>query len=157
MVTTKVYVFVLVHKINRITEEYYWIWILWASYKWNIHCISRNSSNSNRHKRHIYSCRIWCLSYKEMFNKKVVIYIKCVLLFFLQHLSDIVLLLRIQWETITNVHKSSCKILVILARFWWNVSFLDRFSKNTQISLYNYYSNEMHTFFIIKITRYYNL
>jgi hypothetical protein len=27
----------------------------------------------------------------------------------------------------------------------------------TLIRLYNYYSNKMHTFFIIKITRYYNL
>jgi hypothetical protein len=27
----------------------------------------------------------------------------------------------------------------------------------TMLILYNYYSNKMHTFFIIKITRYYNL
>jgi len=75
MVTTELYVFLLVHKVNRVTEEYSWIWLLWTSYKWNIHCTSRNSPNPNRHKRHIYSCSMWCLSYKETFNEKVIIYI----------------------------------------------------------------------------------
>jgi hypothetical protein len=34
---------------------------------------------------------------------------------------------------IRNVHRSSCKVEVILVRFESNLDFLDRFSKNTQI------------------------
>ena len=33
-----------------------------------------------------------------------------------------------------NVHTSSCKVPVIIARFQWNFYFLERFSKNTQTS-----------------------
>jgi len=35
-----------------------------------------------------------------------------------------------------NVHKSSCKVPVILIRFELNMKFLDIFSKNIQISNY---------------------
>jgi hypothetical protein len=35
---------------------------------------------------------------------------------------------------IKKVFWSSCKILVILVRFYWKFNFLDRLSKNTQIS-----------------------
>ena len=33
-----------------------------------------------------------------------------------------------------NVYWSSCKVPVTHVRFWWNVYFRDRFSKNAQIS-----------------------
>ena len=35
---------------------------------------------------------------------------------------------------VENVHRSSCKVLIILVRYWRNWNFLDRFSKNTCIS-----------------------
>ena len=35
---------------------------------------------------------------------------------------------------IVSLHSSSCKVPVIIVRFWWNLNSLDRFSKNTQVS-----------------------
>ena len=37
-------------------------------------------------------------------------------------------------DTLINLHRSSCKVPVVLVRFERNLDFLDRFSKNPQIS-----------------------
>jgi hypothetical protein len=69
-----------------------------------------------------------------IFGKKL-LNIKCVFWFSVQLLSETFLILRrIQQDIIINIHRSSCKVPVILVRFWWNLNLLDRVSKNTQVS-----------------------
>ena len=41
---------------------------------------------------------------------------------------------RLQRDSITNVHRSSCKVTVILVRVQSNLNFLDIFSNNPEIS-----------------------
>ena len=54
---------------------------------------------------------------------------------FLQLLCEIFLILRIiKWDIIINAHRSSRKAPKILAKFWSNLYFLERCSKNTHIS-----------------------
>ena len=68
-------------------------------------------------------------------KKKKVLNIKCVFLFFLQRLSETSLILRrIQRDMIKNVCWCSCEVQIFLVRFKRNLNFVDRFSKNTQIS-----------------------
>jgi len=51
--------------------------------------------------------------------------------FSLQLLSEIFLILgRIQEDIIINVHRSSCKVHVILVKFLSNLNFLCRFSRS---------------------------
>ena len=46
------------------------------------------------------------------------------------------ILRRIHWHIITNTHRTSCKVSVILLRFQSSVNFLDRFPKNAQIKFH---------------------
>jgi hypothetical protein len=56
---------------------------------------------------------------------------------FLDNLGETFFILRrIRRNIITNVHRSSRKVPVIHARLEWNWNLLDRFSKNTQISIF---------------------
>ena len=81
----------------------------------------------------------WALPFffpKYLINGKIfggggLLNIKCV--FYLQHLSKNYLSLRIhEQDIIINVHRSSCKVAVILVGFERNLNFLDRFTKTTQ-------------------------
>ena len=46
----------------------------------------------------------------------------------------LIILRRTEWCVTKNVYWSSCKVPVILVRFTWQMKFLYRCSKNTQIS-----------------------
>ena len=75
------------------------------------------------------------LSHKGHDFRKKNLPIRCVFWFSVQILSEIFLTIRRTERDITkNVCWSSCKVLVNLVRFWWNLNFLARFSEKTQIS-----------------------
>ena len=73
------------------------------------------------HKRHDFQ--------KILLNTRHVFWVP--LQTFLEHFS---LLRKIQRVIIKNVHSSSCKVPFLFVRFQWNINFLGRFSKNSQIS-----------------------
>jgi len=68
---------------------------------------------------------------------EIILRIKCGLLFALQIMSELFVVLRRTWrDTITNIHRSSCKVPVILVRLQWNSKSHDTFSKIPQIKYF---------------------
>jgi len=98
-----------------------------------------------QHANHIFSAPFYsvmcclfgcsyCIINSTLFGKKL-LNIKCVFRFSLQLLFETFLTLRnIQRDNIINVHRSSCKIPVILAKLSWNLNFFWQAFKNPQIS-----------------------
>jgi hypothetical protein len=69
------------------------------------------------------------------FRKKFFLTIKSVLWFSLQLLSEKILILKKNWTKWWKMYISPhVQCPIILVRFLWNLIFLDRFSKNIQIS-----------------------
>ena len=66
--------------------------------------------------------------------EKEILNIKYVYRFSLQLSSETFLILWRIRDIIINVHRSICEVRVILVKFWWNLNFLDRFTRNTEIS-----------------------
>jgi hypothetical protein len=77
------------------------------------------------------------ISHKRHDLKKTLLNTKCVFWFSLLIFSEkFFILRRLKRDIIKNVYQSSCKISIILVPYYWNLDFLDRFSKtlNYQIS-----------------------
>ena len=59
----------------------------------------------------------------------------CVIWFCLEILSETFLILRrTEWYITTNVHRSAYNLPVIIAKFYWNLNFLYRFSRKKLLS-----------------------
>ena len=70
-----------------------------------------------------------------MIKKKKLLNTKCVFWYSLQFPSETFRILRrTERDIIKNVHWSPCKVAVIPVGFEWNLSFLGRFFKSTQMS-----------------------
>ena len=75
------------------------------------------------------------LSHKQYNCQKTVIEHKSVFWSILQLLIETFLIIgRIQRDNAINIHRFPCRVPVILVRFEWKLNFLDRFSKNAEIS-----------------------
>ena len=73
------------------------------------------------------------ISKMAQFFKKKLFNIKWMFSFYLQHFWNTFCSNKKWARCDQNVYWSLCQIPVILARFKWNLNFLDKFSKNTQI------------------------
>jgi hypothetical protein len=86
----------------------------------SVACPALHYFSTLSHKRHHFRKSYWSLN---------------MLWFSLKLLSETVLILnRSESEIFINVHRYSFKVTVILVGFYWNWDFLDRFSKNNEIS-----------------------
>ena len=91
--------------------------------------------------RHLWPVRLYHIFPQYLMNRtifgKTLLNTKFLFWLYLQYLHETFLLLRIiKWGIIINVHTSLCKVLVILFRLARTLNFLDRFSKNAQISIF---------------------
>jgi len=67
--------------------------------------------------------------------RKTLLNVACVFRFSVQIVSGTFLILRRnERDIVKNVYWTSCKISVIIVRFQWNLNFLDRLSRNTEVS-----------------------
>jgi hypothetical protein len=110
----------------------------------SITCSESMSGNSGfqliMRMHHIAICPLYgspvcfhIISYTALFKENL-LPVKFVFLFYLQLLTETFLIQRRIKRDIINRHTYSCRAPVILDRFEPNSNFLDRFSKNTQIS-----------------------
>jgi hypothetical protein len=94
-------------------------------------------------KVHVPYCHLWPVRFYniflhylingQIFGGEKILVIQYVFWFSLQLLSETFILRRIQRDVIIKVNKLSCKLSTIIVRFKSNLSFLDKFSKNTKI------------------------
>ena len=97
-------------------------------------------------KSHLFCTTLYCYLWpvwlyhifpQYLFNgtnfRKRLLSITCVLVFSTTFAWNILILRRIQQNIIINIGRSSCKVIVILVRFYWLLDFLDKFMKNTCI------------------------
>jgi hypothetical protein len=75
---------------------------------------------------------VWLYRIFPQFSERFIGYKKCIFVFS-RYLSERFLTLRKIQRDIINVYKSPGNVPDILVRFYWNLNFLNRFSKNPQI------------------------
>ena len=105
---------------------------------WGYVCSLRYTAcNEHAPYCHLWPVRLYNIfrPYKALGFGKKLLNIKCVFWWFTQILSDTFLILKIcEQDIIINMHSSLCKLPFIPVRFYCNLNFLKRFSKNSQIS-----------------------
>ena len=77
----------------------------------------------------------------DIFEKKVIEYKLCVLIFSTNLSETFLILRRSERDLIKNIYWSSCKVPIVLVRFQWNLNFLNGFSKNSHIKFHENPSN----------------